>query len=35
MWQLKVDALIVMGDLNAKVGNDTEVWGEILENIER
>ena len=26
----KVDALIVMWDLNAKVGNDTEVWGEIL-----
>ena len=24
------DVLIVMGDLNARVGNDTEVWGEIL-----
>ena len=24
------DVLVVMGDLNARVGNDTEVWGEIL-----
>ena len=24
------DVLIVMGDLNARVGNVTEVWGEIL-----
>ena len=24
------DVMIVMGDLNARVGNDTEVWEEIL-----
>ena len=26
----KGDVLIVLGDLNTRVGNDTEVWGEIL-----
>ena len=25
------DVLIVLGDLNARAGNDTEVWREILE----
>ena len=25
------DLLIMMGDMNARVGNDTGVWGEVLE----
>lgn len=25
------DVLVVMGDLNARVGNDTKVWREVLE----
>ena len=29
------DVMIVMGDLNARVGNDTEVWEEILGNVEK
>ena len=29
------DVMIVMGDLNARVGNNTEVWEEILGNVER
>ena len=24
------DLLIVMGDLNARVGNETDIWGEVL-----
>ncbi len=24
------DLLIVMGDMNARVGNDTSIWGEVL-----
>ena len=29
------DVMIVMGDLNARVGNDTEIWEKILGNVER
>ena len=29
------DVMIVMGDLNARVGKDTEVWEKILGNVER
>ena len=29
------DVMIAMGDLNARVGSDTEVWDEILGNVER
>ena len=29
------DVMIVMGDLNARVGSDTEIWEEILGNVER
>ena len=24
------DLLIVMGDMNTRVGNDTDIWGEVL-----
>ena len=29
------DVMIVMGDLNARVVNDTEIWEKILGNVER
>ena len=28
--ELLRDLLIVMGDLNARVGNETDIWGEVL-----
>ena len=29
------DVMIVMGNLNARVGHDTEIWEKILGNVER